>query len=42
MSGTSKVPLGGFKELVGMGGAVQKFQIHRAFDTAKLPTSHTW
>ena len=41
VTGTSKVPLEGFAELKGMGGGVQKFQIHKAYDTAKLPTSHT-
>ena len=41
VTGTSKVPLDGFKSLVGIGGNVQKFQIHRAYEKAKLPTSHT-
>jgi len=41
VTGTSKVPIGGFKDLVGMGGALQKFQIHKSFDINKLPTSHT-
>ena len=42
VTGTSKVPLGGFKDLEGMRGP-QRFQIHLA-SSAKpesLPTSHT-
>ena len=41
VTGTSKVPLEGFRTLKGMGGEIQKFQIHRAYDNTKLPTSHT-
>lgn len=41
VTGTSKVPLNGFKELEGMNG-FQKFNIHRDFSsTQRLPTSHT-
>lgn len=40
-TGTSKVPLEGFKGLQGMEG-IQKFQVHRVFDKDRLPTSHTW
>lgn len=40
-TGTSKVPLGGFKELPGMNG-VNKFSIHRVYNsTDRLPTAHT-
>lgn len=39
-TGTSKVPVDGFKALRGMHG-LQKFQIHKAFDTQKLPVAHT-
>jgi E3 ubiquitin-protein ligase HUWE1 len=42
VTGTSKVPLEGFSQLRGMGGVLQKFMVHKAFDTNKLPTSHTW
>jgi E3 ubiquitin-protein ligase HUWE1 len=41
VTGTSKVPFEGFQFLKGIGGAVQKFNIHKAYDTAKLPTTHT-
>lgn len=41
LTGTSKVPLEGFSKLKGIGGSVQKFSIHKAFDNKKLPTSHT-
>ena len=41
VTGTSKVPLEGFGSLKGIGGNVQKFNIHKAYDTLKLPTSHT-
>ena len=41
VNGTSRVPLQGFKALQGMGG-VNKFSIHKAFNTSQLPTSHTW
>lgn len=41
VTGTSKVPLNGFKELEGMNG-VNKFNIHRDYgDTDRLPSSHT-
>mmetsp|Transcript_8385 Transcript_8385/g.16642 ORF Transcript_8385/g.16642 Transcript_8385/m.16642 type:complete len:2837 (+) Transcript_8385:32-8542(+) len=41
VTGSSKVPLEGFKALQGMGG-VQHFQIHKSFTSAeRLPTSHT-
>jgi E3 ubiquitin-protein ligase HUWE1 len=40
-TGTSKVPLAGFKSLMGMNG-VQRFNIHRVpGDPERLPTSHT-
>lgn len=39
-TGTSKVPLDGFKALQGSEG-VELFNIHKAFDTNLLPTSHT-
>ena len=41
VTGTSKVPLNGFKELEGMNG-FSKFNIHRDFGrTERLPSSHT-
>ncbi|KAI9690812.1 MAG: hypothetical protein M1822_008431 [Bathelium mastoideum] len=41
VTGTSKVPLNGFKELEGMNG-FSKFNIHRDFGRAeRLPSSHT-
>ncbi|KAJ1675494.1 E3 ubiquitin-protein ligase tom1, partial [Spiromyces aspiralis] len=41
VTGTSKVPIGGFSKLRGSSG-VQKFQIHRDFSsTNRLPTAHT-
>ncbi|EPR57742.1 HECT-domain (ubiquitin-transferase) domain-containing protein [Toxoplasma gondii TgCatPRC2] len=40
VTGTSRVPLGGFKFLVGMRGP-QKFSIQRAYGENKLPTAHT-
>jgi E3 ubiquitin-protein ligase HUWE1 len=41
VTGTSKVPLNGFKELEGMNG-VNRFNIHRDYgDKDRLPTSHT-
>jgi E3 ubiquitin-protein ligase HUWE1 len=41
VTGTSKVPLEGFKSLQGMRG-IQKFNIHRVFgDTSLLPSAHT-
>lgn len=42
VTGTSKVPLDGFKSLRGNGNSIQKFQIHKAFDPKKLPIAHTW
>ena len=44
VTGSSKVPLGGFAYLPGMsgGGGIQRFQIHRvAGDTDRLPSAHT-
>ena len=41
VTGTSKVPLNGFKELEGMNGFSQ-FNIHRAYGNKdRLPSSHT-
>ncbi|EIE20172.1 HECT-domain-containing protein [Coccomyxa subellipsoidea C-169] len=41
VTGTSKVPLEGFKALQGIGGP-QKFQIHKAYGSQqKLPAAHT-
>ena len=41
VTGTSKVPLNGFKELEGMNG-ISRFNIHRDYgDKERLPTSHT-
>jgi E3 ubiquitin-protein ligase HUWE1 len=40
VTGTSQVPLEGFKGLMGMRGP-QKFSIHRAFGEERLPTAHT-
>eukprot|EP01015_Nassula_variabilis_P034500 TRINITY_DN8508_c0_g1_i11.p1 TRINITY_DN8508_c0_g1~~TRINITY_DN8508_c0_g1_i11.p1 ORF type:complete len:153 (-),score=36.33 TRINITY_DN8508_c0_g1_i11:175-633(-) len=40
VTGTSKVPLDGFRSLRGING-IQKFQIHKAFNKESLPTSHT-
>jgi len=40
VTGTSKVPLEGFKVLKGMSGP-QKFQIQKAYDITHLPTAHT-
>ncbi|KAI1106771.1 hypothetical protein F4804DRAFT_329966 [Jackrogersella minutella] len=41
VTGTSKVPLNGFKELEGMNG-VNRFNIHRDYGNKdRLPTSHT-
>ena len=41
VTGSSKVPLEGFKALQGIGG-VQKFQIHKSFTSPdRLPTAHT-
>lgn len=41
VTGSSKVPIDGFKALPGIGG-FQKFQIHKCFaSTDRLPTAHT-
>ncbi|EAS00266.2 HECT domain ubiquitin transferase (macronuclear) [Tetrahymena thermophila SB210] len=40
VTGTSKVPVEGFKGLRGISG-LQKFQIHKAYDPKKLPIAHT-
>src|ERR1700760_4239147 len=40
VTGTSKVPLNGFKELEGMNG-FSRFSIHRDFQTDRLPSAHT-
>jgi E3 ubiquitin-protein ligase HUWE1 len=40
VTGTSQVPLEGFKGLIGMRGP-QKFSIHRAYGEDRLPTAHT-
>ena len=41
VTGSSKVPIEGFKALPGIGG-FQKFQIHKSFASAdRLPTAHT-
>jgi len=41
VTGTSKVPLNGFKELEGMNG-VSRFNIHRDYGNKdRLPSSHT-
>jgi len=40
VTGTSKVPIQGFKELQGMNGK-QRFQIHKASGVDRLPTAHT-
>eukprot|EP00954_Amorphochlora_amoebiformis_P004149 322552-Amorphochlora_amoeboformis.AAC.2 len=40
VTGTSKVPINGFKELQGMHGT-QRFQIHKAAGMDRLPTAHT-
>jgi E3 ubiquitin-protein ligase HUWE1 len=40
VTGTSKVPLDGFKALRGISGP-QKFQIHKTNESNSLPTSHT-
>ncbi|PHH83327.1 hypothetical protein CDD82_2079 [Ophiocordyceps australis] len=41
VTGTSKVPLNGFKELEGMNG-INRFNIHRDYgNKARLPSSHT-
>ncbi|KAI9879437.1 MAG: hypothetical protein M1823_006836, partial [Watsoniomyces obsoletus] len=40
ITGTSKVPLNGFKDLEGMQGTT-RFSIHRDPSSNRLPTSHT-
>ena len=40
VTGSSRVPVEGFKELRGMNGA-QKFNIHREFQEERLPRAHT-
>lgn len=41
VTGTSKVPLNGFKELEGMNG-INRFNIHRDYgNKERLPSSHT-
>jgi len=40
VTGTSKVPLDGFKSLMGMNG-LQKFNIHRVHGSDRLPSAHT-
>lgn len=39
-TGTSRVPVEGFKGLIGMRGP-QKFSIHKAFGADRLPSAHT-
>ncbi|CAK9145060.1 unnamed protein product [Ilex paraguariensis] len=42
ITGTSKVPLEGFKALQGISGP-QRFQIHKAYGAPeRLPSAHTW
>uniref|UniRef100_A0A3B0MHT7 HECT-type E3 ubiquitin transferase n=1 Tax=Theileria annulata TaxID=5874 RepID=A0A3B0MHT7_THEAN len=40
VTGTSRVPIGGFKNLMGMRGP-QKISIHKTFGQDRLPTAHT-
>jgi E3 ubiquitin-protein ligase HUWE1 len=40
VTGTSKVPLDGFKALQGNGGT-KHFNVHKAYDNKLLPTAHT-
>ena len=40
VTGTSKVPLDGFRALHG-NGEIKHFNVHRAYDTNLLPTAHT-
>jgi HECT-domain (ubiquitin-transferase) len=40
VTGSSQVPLEGFKGLAGMNGP-QRFSIHKAFGNERLPTAHT-
>lgn len=42
VTGTGRIPVGGFAKLVGMSGP-QKFSIHRdASGSHRLPQAHTW
>eukprot|EP01036_Dinobryon_divergens_P029334 gene29334-38412_t len=41
VTGSSKVPLDGFKSLKGTEGEVQRISVHKAFNVALLPTAHT-
>lgn len=42
VTGTGKIPVGGFAKLIGMSGP-QKFSIHRdASGAHRLPQAHTW
>jgi E3 ubiquitin-protein ligase HUWE1 len=42
VTGTSKVPLEGFKALQGISGP-QRLQIHKAYGAPeRLPSAHTW
>ncbi len=41
VTGTSRVPLDGFKSLRGISGP-QKFQIHKSYRKDQLPAAHTW
>jgi len=40
VTGTSRLPSEGFKGLRGVNGP-QKFNIHKDFDSSKLPRAHT-
>jgi len=40
VTGTSRVPLEGFKAIRGIGGP-QKFQIHKTYGEDRLPSAHT-
>jgi len=40
VTGSTKVPIDGFKALHGMNG-IQRFQIHRSGGRDRLPTAHT-
>jgi E3 ubiquitin-protein ligase HUWE1 len=42
VTGSSKVPIEGFKSLKGMGGNISRFQIHKVYNKELLPTAHTW
>lgn len=41
ITGTSKVPLEGFAHLQGVQGT-QRFNIHKAYGSDRLPAAHTW